>query len=668
MLETTCDQMINHFLASQPDPMETKDWGPFEKAVRLGYRDPGLISQLLGATRMGAESFVKTCLDSGFKPVGRFGGEVYLNLLTTAAYAGQTKIIKLFMEAGADSNEPSHFGGASTLEMAEYEKENDPWSDEVMAALGMEGYEALDSTNSQESGGGETDPENAKILTAEIAQKIFEDWHINREEYQPGITYSSSMDEDDETIPDPCGPFADPSGTITNSLGIKLVPIQPGEFQMGSPEDCVIANTEEEFQHLVRITRPYWMGMHQVTQSQYETVTGQNPSHYKGSNLPVEHLSWKEAKAFCDLLSLCPEEAQAGRRYRLPSEAEWEYACRAGTKTPFYTGDTLESDQARFSSISRSSPKPTTPVGTYPPNPWGLFDMHGNVWEWTNDWFSADYYQESPVDDPKGPKTGTHHTLRGGSASVMEHECHSAIRGEASEDCPGTNPGNRFAFIGDLGLRVVCEIVDPSMTGQPGMRDHSANSRTPQGLQEIGRQFKGKVGDVVIGVMNHVNEENAKEVLGTPLVPLIGCGSLKSIVTLALYADVLRMLREIALADKELGDAEIHESLGWLKVIAGTFAKVRKEYSKFAELNAELARSFMRQYESDSGWFGYKNSGTKWSGIVVCRNLKNQFAVSGPLETFGGLLVQWAEQLAGVDGVSRGEREIIDALRKIARL
>ena len=255
--------------------------------------------------------------------------------------------------------------------------------------------------------------------------------------------------------------FFHPPGTVINSIGMKLVPIPVGEFLMGAPEDCPFGDTQnEEFQHRVRITTPFLLGMHQVTQSQYERVTGENQSFFKGPDLPVEHLTWNDAQRFCELLSDLPEERASGRHYRLPTEAEWEYACRAGTTTPFNTGDTLELDQARFATIERSSPKPTALVGSYPPNAWGLFDMHGNVWEWTTDWFSADYFRESPIDDPQGPATGTHHTLRGGSASVEAHECRCAIRGEAGAvDGPETDTGNRYPLYGDFGIRVVAVIA-----------------------------------------------------------------------------------------------------------------------------------------------------------------------------------------------------------------
>lgn len=254
--------------------------------------------------------------------------------------------------------------------------------------------------------------------------------------------------------------WTDPTGTVTNSLGMKFVPIPAGEFLMGTPGD-----EGEEYQHRVRITKPFLLGMHQVTQSQYEHVTGENPSLFEGRDRPVEHVTWKQAARFCELLSSLPDEQQGGRRYRLPTEAEWEYACRAGTTTPFNTGDTLERTQARFASKSLTEPKKTRRVGSYPPNPWGLFDMHGNVWEWTNDWFDADYYRQSPVDDPQGPASGSHHTLRGGSASMESHECISAFRGEAAAvDGPETATRQRIAFYGDLGIRVVCEVKPKATT------------------------------------------------------------------------------------------------------------------------------------------------------------------------------------------------------------
>jgi hypothetical protein len=194
---------------------------------------------------------------------------------------------------------------------------------------------------------------------------------------------------------------------------------------------------EDEELHQVTISKDFFLGTYEVTQAQYEQVMGSNPSYYQGDKVkgdssrhPVECVSWEDAVEFCKRLSDLPEERQAGRVYRLPTEAEWEYACRAGSKTAFSFGDESGS-LGDFAWFYDNSGRKTHPVGKKKPNAWGLYDMHGNVWEWTSDWFSADYFRESPVDDPQGPATGTHHTLRGGSASVEAHECRCAIRGEA---------------------------------------------------------------------------------------------------------------------------------------------------------------------------------------------------------------------------------------------
>jgi len=252
--------------------------------------------------------------------------------------------------------------------------------------------------------------------------------------------------------------LTDPLGTVINSLGMKLVPIAPGEFMMGGRENEEGYDPKEEQLHRVRITRPFLIGMFQVTQSEYASVVGQNPSEFHGKNRPVEHVSWREAADFCRRLSELPTEKASGRSYRLPTEAEWEYACRAGTETAFTFGDEITTLQAIFCSDCVTRPQPTCPVGMFPPNAWGLFDMHGNVWEWCQDWYSLKYYGKSPGDDPPGPSKGKHHVLRGGSASVLAHECRSAVRGEADSDGPNAEGEQRFEIIGDFGLRVVCEF------------------------------------------------------------------------------------------------------------------------------------------------------------------------------------------------------------------
>jgi formylglycine-generating enzyme required for sulfatase activity/tRNA A-37 threonylcarbamoyl transferase component Bud32 len=229
----------------------------------------------------------------------------------------------------------------------------------------------------------------------------------------------------------------------TNSIDMKLALIPPGEFGMGT-EDPRHPNSLPR--HRVRITRPYYMGVTEITQRQYERVMAKNPSLWNrdnggGPEYPVESVSWDDANAFCRLLSALPDEKQAGRRYRLPSEAEWEYACRAGTQTRFPWGDVSASGQGHFAA------KGTAPVGRYAANAWGLHDMLGNVAEMCADWFDPDYYKfcPDPVDDPTGPETGTGHVLRGGAfpsdTYTSDHRTQAMWRPEK------------------MGFRVVCDIA-----------------------------------------------------------------------------------------------------------------------------------------------------------------------------------------------------------------
>lgn len=205
---------------------------------------------------------------------------------------------------------------------------------------------------------------------------------------------------------------------ITNSLGMKLVPIAKGKFQMGSGVHEV-GYWFKEPRHEVTLTRDYYLGAFEVTQAQYSKLMGNNPSHFQGdqvegvdsSNHPVDRVSWDDAVEFCRRLSEWPEEKAAGRVYRLPTEAEWEYACRAGSYAPFsFGGLELADDHGWFSSNSQGK---THPVGKKDPNAWGLYDMHGNVNEWCSDW--AGDYPEGAVSDPTGPQKGDFRMFRGGN-------------------------------------------------------------------------------------------------------------------------------------------------------------------------------------------------------------------------------------------------------------
>ena len=248
---------------------------------------------------------------------------------------------------------------------------------------------------------------------------------------------------------------------ITNSIGMKLAFIPAGEFMMGSPESEADRGDNEK-QHRVRITRPFYMGVYEVTQEQYERVMGENPSYFSSTgrgkdevagrdtrNHPVETVSWDDAVEFCRKLS-----AQEGRTYRLPTDAEWEYACRAGTQTPFHFGSQLNGREANCDGnypygTQTKGPylERTTEVGSYRPSAWGLYDMHGNVWEWCQDWYDSDYYANSPTDDPQGPSSGSNRVFRGGSWSYLARNCRSAIRYYLSPGLESTFLGFRLALV-----------------------------------------------------------------------------------------------------------------------------------------------------------------------------------------------------------------------------
>jgi formylglycine-generating enzyme required for sulfatase activity len=226
---------------------------------------------------------------------------------------------------------------------------------------------------------------------------------------------------------------------------MDLVLIPAGEFEMGSNDGA----KNEKPVHKVKISQSFFMGKYVVTQTQYEKVMGNNPSQFKGENLPVEKCyMYASAESFCKKAS-----SLTGKSIRLPTEAEWEYACRAGTKTKYNTGDNDAAlKQAGWFGVN--SDGKTHPVGQKKPNAWGLYDMHGNVWQCCQDWYGEDYYGKSPVEDPQGPTQGTYRgVLRGGS-------CYHGLGGTAA-DCRsayrfGGDQGNLTYGLGGLiGFRVV---------------------------------------------------------------------------------------------------------------------------------------------------------------------------------------------------------------------
>jgi formylglycine-generating enzyme required for sulfatase activity len=282
----------------------------------------------------------------------------------------------------------------------------------------------------------------------------------------------------------------------TNSIGMPLVLIPPGEFDMGStPEETAwavdLGGKSKEYKsyldrapseaprHRVRITRPFYLGTYAVTQAEYEKVVGVNPSTFTSRQLaasafrpplpveqvkyrsdvgkrmadkdtsrhPAEMVSWEEAAEFCRILSAMPAEQAAQRVYRLPTEAEWEYACRAGTTTHWYCGDD-EAALAQYAWLNANAGGTTHPVGEKLPNAWGLYDLYGNVSQWCADWFGADYYKQSPPSDPTGPPTGAGRLHRGGSYHNSRYY-RSAYR-------PSDGPATRAVGIG---FRVLAELT-----------------------------------------------------------------------------------------------------------------------------------------------------------------------------------------------------------------
>ena len=239
------------------------------------------------------------------------------------------------------------------------------------------------------------------------------------------------------------------TGVITNSIGMKLAYIPLGEFLMGSPS-TEVGRRDDEQQHRVHVTKPFYMGVYETTQAQYQQVISRNPSYFSTlgggrtaivvkntDQFPVEIVSWHDSVKFCNRLSKMENRKPyykfsdvgsvvivGGDGYRLPTEAEWEYACRAGTKTSYTFGDRIQAGEVPLYEQTDTDLK-------WPPNAFGLHDMHGGVREWCQDWYDETYYlqfKSGTASDPQGPTAGQYRVVRGGSWADSENNCRSAVR------------------------------------------------------------------------------------------------------------------------------------------------------------------------------------------------------------------------------------------------
>jgi len=279
----------------------------------------------------------------------------------------------------------------------------------------------------------------AKFISDRIDPSL---WHAMHSRETPREMLSDAIDDHgsggngvtDRTVEDASlsSRSVNPPTVLKNSLGMEFARIPAGEYTMGVADRGNDGNVPAECPpHHVRITQVFYMGRYEVTQHEYRLIMQANPSFHQraevdddiNNRLPVEQITWFDACEFCHRLSALSEECGTRRRYRLPTEAEWEYGCRAGSSDPYHWRRNRPARDRSGEAAGIEPALPITPVGSFRPNAFGLFDMRGNVWEWCSDWFDRDYYARSPVDNPQGPDQGFIKVVRGADWTFIGEVC-----------------------------------------------------------------------------------------------------------------------------------------------------------------------------------------------------------------------------------------------------
>ena len=252
------------------------------------------------------------------------------------------------------------------------------------------------------------------------------------------FTFAACGSDDDDEKGDDTPKFQNQTITV-GGVSFKMIAVEGGTFQMGSPESDAEADGDEKPWHQVTLSN-YYIGETEVTQELWKAVMGSNPSNFEGAKLPVEQVSWNDCQEFIGKLN-----AQTGKTFRLPTEAEWEYAARGGKKSKGYTysGSNTIAEVAWY---GNNSNKETHDVALMAPNELGIYDMSGNVWEWCQDRYGATYYENSSSTDPQGPASGTYRVLRGGGWHGSARSCRVAIRGYINPDIMDLTIGLRLVL------------------------------------------------------------------------------------------------------------------------------------------------------------------------------------------------------------------------------